>query len=79
MDNIQLSLEDHEIKMLKENVYMLQEQLNTAHIRIKELTEHLTSALNVPSSISDDIPADYWDGSLTYEDWFTKYQQDREA
>ena len=30
MDNIQLSLEDHEIKMLKENVYMLQEQLNTA-------------------------------------------------
>ena len=40
--------------MLKENVYMLQEQLNTAHIRIKELTEHLTSALNVPSSISDD-------------------------
>ena len=79
MDNIQLSLEDHEIKMLKENVYMLQEQLNTAHIRIKELTEQLISALNLPSSISDNVPLDYWDGSLTYEDWFTKYQQDRET
>ena len=65
--------------MLKENVYMLQEQLNTAHIRIKELTEQLISALNLPSSISDNVPLDYWDGSLTYEDWFTKYQQDRET
>jgi hypothetical protein len=69
MDNIQLSLEDHEIKMLKENVYMLQEQLNAAYIKIKNLTEQLSSK----------VDNDYWDGSLTYEDWFTKYQQDRET
>ena len=39
MNNKQLNLEDYEIKILKENVYMLQEQLNAAYIKIKNLTK----------------------------------------
>jgi hypothetical protein len=69
MNNKQLSFEDYEIKILKENVYMLQEQLNAAYIKIKNLTEQLSSK----------VDNDYWDGSLTYEEWVAKYQQDREA
>jgi hypothetical protein len=48
---------------------MLQEQLNAAYIKIKNLTEQLSSK----------VDNDYWDGSLTYEEWVAKYQQDREA
>ena len=64
MINEQLSFEDYKIKILKENVYVLQEQLNKSYIRIKELIHEL----NLYKT-----PPDYWDDSLSYSRWYDKH------
>tara|TARA_R110000822_G_scaffold19200_1_gene62703 strand:- start:1267 stop:1473 length:207 start_codon:yes stop_codon:yes gene_type:complete len=67
MINEQLSFEDYKIKILKENVYVLQEQLNKSYIRIKELIHEL----NLYKT-----PPDYWDDSLSYIRWYDKHHND---
>ena len=62
MINEQLSFEDYKIKILKENVYVL--QLNKSYIRIKELIHEL----NLYKT-----PPDYWDDSLSYSRWYDKH------
>ena len=64
MINEQLSFEDYKIKILKEHVYVLQEQLNKSYIRIKELIHEL----NLYKT-----PPDYWDDSLSYSRWYDKH------